>query len=61
MKDITLTQTDDVILPPPEGNILLTKNGVVVMTIDTLMAATDNVVQITGLRNVLSGRKRRKK
>lgn len=60
MKEITLTETDDTILPPPENNIILTKNGVVVMSIETLMRATDNVVQITGLRNVLSGRKRRK-
>lgn len=61
MNDITLTETDDNILPPPDDNILLTKNGVVVMTIETLMRATDNVVQVTGLRNALSGRKRRRK
>lgn len=59
MKEITLTETDDNILPPPDGNIILTKNGVVVMTIETLMQATDNVVQITGLRNVMSGRRKR--
>ena len=61
MKEITVTETDDSILPPPDGNIILTKSGAVVMTVETLMRATDNVVQITGLRNVLSGRKRRNK
>lgn len=61
MREITLTETDDSILPPPDGNIILTKSGAVVMTIETLMAATDNVVQITGLRQTLSGRKRRGK
>ena len=61
MNDITLTETDDSILPPPDGNIVLTKNRVVVMTIETLMAATDNVVQVTGLRQTLSGRKVRGK
>jgi len=61
MREITLTETDDSILPPPDGNIVLTKNRVVVMTIETLMAATDNVVQVTGLRQILSGRKRRGK
>lgn len=60
MKGITVTETDDSILPPPDGNIILTRDGVVVMTIETLMAATDNVVQITGLRNVLSGRRKKK-
>ena len=58
MREITLTETDDSILPPPDGNIILTKSGAVVMTIETLMAATDNVVQITGLRQTLSGRKK---
>ena len=57
--EITLTETDDNILPPPDGNIILTKSGVVVMTVETLMRATDNVVQITGRRNVLSSRKRK--
>lgn len=61
VKEITVTETDDSILPPPDGNIILTKSGAVVMTVETLMRATDNVVQITGLRNVLSGRKRRNK
>lgn len=60
MKDeITITETDDNILPPPDGNILLTKNGVLVMTIETLMRATDNVVQVTGLRTVMSRRRER--
>lgn len=57
--EITLTETDDNILPPPDGNILLTRNGVLVMTIDTLMRATDNVVQVTGLRETMSRRKKR--
>lgn len=61
MNEITLTETDDSILPPPDGNIILTKSGAVVMTIETLMAATDNVVQITGLRQTLSGRKKGRK
>lgn len=60
MKEITLTETDDELRSPPDGNIILTRNGALVMSIETLMRATDNVVQITGLRNVLSGRKRRK-
>lgn len=61
MKEITLTETDDSILPPPDGNIILTKAGAVVMTIETLMAATDNMVQIAELRKTMSARKRRKK
>lgn len=61
LKEIFLTETDDSILPPPDGNIILTKDKVVVMTINTLMAATDNVVQITGLRNLLSGRKKKRR
>lgn len=61
MREITLTETDDSILPPPDGNIVLTKNRVVVMTIETLMAATDNLVQIAGLRQTLSGRKKGRK
>ena len=60
VKGITVTETDDSILPPPDGNIILTKTGAVVMTIDTLMAATDNVVQITGLRQMMSGRRKKK-
>ena len=61
MREITLTETDDQILPPPDGNIIITRDKVLVMTIDTLMAATDNVVQITGLRNTLSGRKKKRR
>lgn len=60
MKEITVTETDDSILPPPDGSIVLTRDGVVVMTIETLMAATDNVVQITGLRQIMSGRRKKK-
>lgn len=58
MKEISLTETDDCILPPPDGNIILTKSGAVVMTIETLMRATDNVVQIAGLRTLMSRRRR---
>ena len=60
MNDITLTESDENILPPPDGSIVLTRDGVVVMTIETLMAATDNVVQITGLRQMMSGRRKKK-
>lgn len=59
MNDITLTESDEHILPPPDGSIVLTRDGVVVMTIETLMAATDNVVQITGLRQMMSGRRKK--
>jgi len=58
VKEISLTETDDCILPPPDGNIILTKSGAVVMTIETLMRATDNVVRVTGLRTLLSRREK---
>lgn len=45
----------DSVAGPKDGEIVVVNGSVVLATPETLMKATDNIVMIAGLRNVLSG------
>ena len=50
----------DDLVPPPDGEIIVTQNGVVITSIDTLMRWTDNWLKTAEMRLMLSKRLEKK-
>ena len=50
----------DDLIPPEDDQVIVTKNGVVITSIDSLMRWTDDWMKVVELRRMLSNRKVKK-